>query len=176
MGRNAILKEVVKERKNGRPPEEVYRQYQGQIKPDKALAMAIASVPDPELKQRYAIPNYVLVALLIVAAVFKVVSVFFLGLPPAFVIGVLILGVVVPVIFAIAVYQFDGRVYPILVILCIVNMLNVIVRNEDSFLTILPDLVFLGVIVAMTLYVKSKIFPNIGFLSVKKDHEGNYAW
>ena len=63
--------------------------------------MAIASVADPEKKWRYAVLNYVLVALLVLAALSKMFS----NLSP----GLMVLGLIVPLYFAYAIARFDGR-------------------------------------------------------------------
>ena len=89
------MKAAIKERQAGKPAEEVYRTYQGQVRPNNALAMAIASVADPERKRRYAVLNYVLVAL----------SKMFSNLSP----GLMVLGLIVPLYFAYAIARFDGR-------------------------------------------------------------------
>ena len=89
------VKAAIKERQAGKLAEEVYRTYQAQVRPNNALAMAIASVADPERKRRYAVLNYVLVAL----------SKMFSNLSP----GLMVLGLIVPLYFAYAIARFDGR-------------------------------------------------------------------
>ncbi len=69
--------------------------------PNNALAMAIASVADPERKRRYAVLNYVLVALLVLAAL----SAMFSNRSP----GLMVLGLIAPLYFAYAIAHFDGR-------------------------------------------------------------------
>ena len=98
--RREILKAAIKERQAGKPAEEVYKTYQGQVRPNNALAVAISSVADPERKRRYAVLNYVLVALLVLAALSKMFS----NLSP----GLMVLGLIVPLYFAYAIARFDG--------------------------------------------------------------------
>jgi protein-disulfide isomerase len=156
----AILKAAIKERQAGKPAEEIYKTYQGQVRPNSALAMAIASVPDPERKRRYALLNYVLVALLVLLALSNLMA----GPVRLVLFGLCML------IFAFAIARFDGRVYPVLFLLLLISALNSLVHGE------LLDLVLVAAVIAVAFVAQRKIFPNVGPFGVKKSVDGSYIW
>jgi len=165
--RREILKAAIKERQAGKPAEEVYKTYQGQVRPNNALAMAIASVADPERKRRYAVLNYVLVALLVLTAL----SVMFSNLSP----GLMVLGLIAPLAFAFAVARFDGRVYSFLISLLFFNALNSLFGKGNWLLKLL-DLVWFAAFIAVAFVAYRKIFPNMRLFRVKKGADGSYVW
>jgi len=174
--RRAILKAAIKERQAGKPAEEVYKTYQGQVRPNFALAFAIASVADPERKRRYAVLNYVLVALLVLVAVLKALSVvMFSNLSPGLMLGAVVLGLIVPLYFAFAIARFDGRAYPFLILLLLFNALNILFE-KGNWLLKLSDLVLPAAIIAVAFVAQRKIFPNVGPFGVKKSADGSYIW
>jgi len=176
MRRSAILKAAIKERQAGKPAEEVYKTYQGQVRPNNALAMAIASVADPERKRRYAVLNYVLVALLVLVAVLKALSVvMFSNLSPGLTVGAVVLGLIVPLYFAFAIARFDGRAYPFLILLSLFSALNILFE-KGNWLGKLADLVLPAAIIAVAFVAQRKIFPNMRLFRVKKSADGSYVW
>ncbi len=174
--RRAILKAAIKERQAGKPAEEIYKTYQGQVRPNSALAMSIASVADPERKRRYAVLNYVLVALLVLVAVLKALSVvMFSNLSPGLMLGAVVLGLIVPLYFAFAIARFDGRAYPFLILLLLFNALNILFE-KGNWLLKLSDLVLPAAIIAVAFVAQRKIFPNMRLFRVKKGPDGSYVW
>jgi tetratricopeptide (TPR) repeat protein/DNA-directed RNA polymerase subunit RPC12/RpoP len=174
--RRAILKAAIKERQAGKPAEEVYKTYQGQVRPNNALAMAIASVADPERKRRYAVLNYVLVALLVLVVVLKALSVvMFSNLSPGMMVGAVVLGLIVPLYFAYAIARFDGRVYSWLIVLALGSALNILLE-KGHWLGKLADLVLPAAIIAVAFVAQRKIFPNMRLFRVKKSTDGSYVW
>jgi hypothetical protein len=161
--RRAILKAAIKERQAGKPAEEVYKTYQGQFRFNSTLAMAIASVADPERKRRYAVLNYVLVALLVLLALGNLM------------VGAVFFGLCM-LVFAFAIARFDGRVYPLLFLLLLLSPLNILVGEEGSWLLKLPDLILFAAIIAVAFVAQRKIFPNVGAFGVKKSADGSYIW
>ena len=119
--------------------------------------MAIASIADPERKRRYAVLNYILVALSNLMA------------------GAVLFGLCM-LVFAFAIARFDGRVYPLLFLLLVISGLNILVRGEGSWLLKLPDLALLAAIIAVAFVAQRKIFPNVGPFGVKKSADGSYIW
>jgi|GEM_PF-3230280 len=178
MGRGAFLKAAAAERQAGSPSEEIFQKYRGQVWPENALAMAIASVPDAELKRRHAVLNHVLVGLLILAASSKAAVALFLFKQFSIFIGIgaVILGVLAPTLFAIGIGRFDGKAYPLLMLLSGANMLNVLAHIPEYRAWVLVDLIPLVLIFLLAFIQKRNIFPNIGILRVKKDDRGNYIW
>ena len=163
MSRRAILKAAIKERQAGKPAEEVYKTYQGQVRPNSALAMAIASVADPERKRRYAVLNYILVALLVLNGLGNLM------------LGGVLFGLCM-LVFAFAVARFDGRVYPLLFLVILIGLPNIFVGEEGSWFLKLLDLIPYAVIIAVAFVAQRKIFPNMGPFGVKKSADGSYIW
>jgi tetratricopeptide (TPR) repeat protein/DNA-directed RNA polymerase subunit RPC12/RpoP len=174
--RREILKAAIKERQAGKPAEEVYKTYQGQVRPNNALAMAIASVADPERKRRYAVLNYVLAALLVLVALLKALSVVMLSnLSPGLMLGAVVLGLFVPLYFAYAIARFDGRVYSLLIVLALGSALNILLE-KGHWLGKLAGLVLPAAIIAVAFVAQRKIFPNMRLFRVKKGADGSYVW
>jgi hypothetical protein len=111
--------------------------------------------------------KYVLVALLVLAAL----SVMFSNLSP----GLMVLGLIAPLVFAVAIARFDGRVYPLLFLLLLFNALNILF-GKSNWLLKLPDLVWLATIFAVAFVAQRKIFPNVRLFRVKKGADGSYVW
>jgi hypothetical protein len=130
-----------------------------------ALAMAIASLADPERKRRYAVLNYVLVALLVWGALSKMFS----NLSP----GLMVLGLIVPLYFAYAIARFDGRAYSFLILLLLLNALNVL-SGKGNWVLKLSDLVWFAAVIAVAFVAQRKIFPNMRLFRVKKGADGSY--
>jgi len=138
--------------------------------------MAIASVADPERKRRYAVLNYVLVALLVLVAVLKALSVvMFSNLSPGLMAGGVVLGIIVPLYFAFAIARFDGRAYPFLILLSLFSALNILFEKGNWRLK-LSDLVLPAAIIAVAFVAQRKIFPNMRLFRVKKGADGSYVW
>ena len=176
MRRSAILKAAIKERQAGKPAEEVYKTYQGQVRPNNALAMAIASVADPERKRRYAVLNYILVALLILVAVLKTLSVvMFSNLSPGLMLGAVVLGLIAPLGFAYVIARFDGRMYSFLILLAFLGA-SKILFEKGNWVGKLADLVLPAAIIAVAFVAQRKIFPNMRLFRVKKGADGSYVW
>ena len=138
--------------------------------------MAIASVADPERKRRYAVLNYVLVALLVLVAVLKTLSVvMFSNLSPGLTVGAVVLGLFVPLYFAYAIARFDGGVYSWLIVLALGSALNILFE-KGNWLGKLADLVLPAAIIAVAFVAQRKIFPNMRLFRVKKGADGSYVW
>jgi len=138
--------------------------------------MAIASVADPERKRRYAVLNYVLVAMLVLVAVLKALSVvMFSNLSPGLMLGAVVLGLFVPLYFAYAIARFDGRMYSFLILLLLLNALNILLE-KGNWLVKLLALVLPAAIIAVAFVAQRKIFPNMRLFRVKKGADGSYVW
>jgi tetratricopeptide (TPR) repeat protein len=111
--------------------------------------------------------NYVLVALLVWGALSKMFS----NLSP----GLIVLGLIVPLYFAYAIARFDGRAYPFLILLLLLNALNVLFEKGNWRLK-LSDLVWFAAVIAVAFVAQRKIFPNMRLFRVKKRADGSYIW
>lgn len=172
-----LFKAAMAEVRAGKPRQDVFNTYQSQVSPDKHLAFAIASVADPErikLGDKY---NKILFWLLVFAAVTKGLTAFAI-FGESFVGGLfmLVLGLFVPVVFAIAVKKYEGQVYTFLILLAGLGSLNALLKIGKEGAWMLLDVALLCAILWLALQVKRTVFPNMHWASVKKDEQGNYLW
>lgn len=166
-----LLKAAMDEVRAGKPRQEVFTSYQSQVSPDKQLAYIIASVADPERIKQGAKLNNILFGLLVFAAITKGLTALFMGS-----LFMLLLGLVVPVVFAIGVYKYEGQVYTFLILLAGLGIANALLRIGKDGGWVLIDVALLGAILWLTLQVKRTVFPNMDWASVRKDAQGNYVW
>ena len=165
------LKAAMDDVRAGKPRQEVFAAYQPQVSPDKHLAFAIATIPVPEripLGEKF---NKVLFGLLVFAAVTKGLSALMMG---SF--FMLVLGLLVPVAFAIGVYKHEGYAYIFLPLITGMGALTALLKMTDEGAVMLIEAALLGVMCWLALQVKQRVFPNFGWLSVRKDAQGNYLW
>lgn len=176
MNQRTILKQARTEVLAGQDRKKTFETYRSQVRSERHLAMAIASVPHEDRKQKYKGLNNLLAGLLIGAAALKALAALivfsqhsvFLG------VGAVFLGIVVPVAFAVSVLQFNGGMYGLLLLLCGVNILNALLKIGTLGAWVLVDVLILLLIMAAAWAAKSKIFPNIGIFGVKKDASGKF--
>jgi len=176
MGKSQIFRQAREEVRAGQDRRKVFETYQGQIKRPVQLAMVIASIPDPARKEAHLIANSALVVLLVVAALTKLLSVFVLfpQFGPVPLIGLAIIGIILPVICAIEVARFNGQMYWVLPIFCVGSLFQIVAHELDSPLGLLIDGGLVFAIGALSVYIKMKVFPNIGMGGVKKDASGAF--
>jgi hypothetical protein len=161
----------------GKPRQAIFENYRRQVSPEKHLAFSIASVADPERIKQGAKLNNVLFGILVFAAVTKALAAlayfgtsFFGGLV------MLVLGIAIPVVFAIGVRRYDGQIYPLLMLLTGLGALTALLKMTEEGAWMLLDVILLGVIGWLAFQVQRIVFPNINFFSVRKDAQGNYLW
>ena len=174
----AILKQAIREVRAGQDRNKVFQNHVASVRNPKHLAMAVGSVARPELAARYRLANFALAALLVLAALIKLIGGLLYFLQYGVFIGIVavLLGIVVPVIFAVAVAKMEGQVYSILIILCVISALNVLIKIGDHGLWAVPDLVLIGLIAGLAGWLKGKLFPNLGFFGPRKDPSGAYQY
>jgi len=162
----------------GQDRRKVFETYQSQISRPVQLAMVIASVPEPSRKEAHLLANSALLVLLVVAALTKLLSVFVLfpQFGPVPLIGMALLGIVMPVICAIEVFRFNGQIYMILPIFCAASLMQVLIHEIDSPLGLIIDGGLILAIGGLSLWIKAKVFPNIGLRGVKKDAAGAFIF
>ena len=163
---------------SGEDRRKVFETYKDQIKKPIKLAMVIANIPNPELKARFRILNMILFILLVIASISKLFLVFHMflsvGVMPA--IGMALIGLIVPIACAVEVFRFSGQIYTLIPIFCALGVTQLVRRFDGDGLGLAIDLVFLLVIAGLSLFIKFKVFPNIGFGGVKKDPQGAYLF
>jgi len=163
--------------RRGKPRQEVFSAYQSQVEPEKHLAFAIASVADPERIKQGEKLNRILFGLLVFAAITKgLMALSYFGTSFMGGLAMLILGLLVPVAFAIAVYKYEGQAYIFLILLAGLGAVNALLKIGKEGAWMLVDVALLVVIFWLALQVKRKVFPNMSWASVRKDPQGNYIW
>lgn len=176
MGKAAILKEARAAVQAGEDRQQVFARYQGQIARPMHLAVAIAGVPRPGLKQKFQVANVALIILLILAAISKVwlvISLFpSLGIFPLF--GLAVVGILLPAACAVEVARFNGQIYALIPLFCLMSLLQIAMHFNGDVLGLIFDAIFLSVIAALSLWIKRKGFPNLGLGGVKKDAQGQF--
>jgi hypothetical protein len=169
--KGAALKAAMADTRAGKPRQEVFATYQSQVSPDKHLAMAIATVPAPERIPLGAKFNKGLLGLLIFAAITKGLTALMMGS-----LFMLVLGLLVPVAFAIGVYKHEGYAYVFLPLLTGLGALTALLKMTEEGAVMLVEAALLGLMCWLALQVKQRVFPNLGWFSVRKDAQGNYLW
>lgn len=178
MGNSEIIRQVRQAVHAGQDRRQVFESYKNQVKKPLKVAMTIASIPYPDQKAKYRVLNAVLLALLILAAISKLFSVFGMfqtfGLLPA--LAMALVGLIVPIACAVEVYRFNGQIYTLIPIFCVLGFTQILRHYEGDWLGALIDGAFLLVIAGLSLVIKFKVFPHIGMGGVKKDAQGQYLF
>ncbi len=178
MGKSAVLNQARQAVRSGQDRHQVFETYKDQVSRPLQLAFAIAGVPDPERKARFQAANIALVILLLLAALGKLVTAITMfqgfGLLP--VLGLALLGVLLPTICAIEVARFNGQIYALIPLFCLASLFQVLRHFSGDYLGLAVDLAFLAAILGLSLWIKIKVFPNLGLGGVKKDAQGRYLF
>lgn len=161
--------------------EEVFRELGG----TDDIARVIASVPDFQLRQKYAKLNWALVGIISYFALLKLtdsVSVFIDSKVPFYFFPMLLFAPGIAIYFAIQVKKFRGGFYLITGFLLIAVTINSS-RTFDSlminaksiclWLAIYFPLV-VGCIIAF--FLKKKFCPHLGYMGAKTDSSGKYKF
>jgi len=175
--KGTLQKAAMADVRAGKPRQETFDAYKAQVIPEKQLAFSIASVADPERIRQGATLNNILFWLLVFAAVTKVLMA--LAMFGASFVGglvMLLLGIFVPVAFAIAVRKVDGQVYPFLTLLGGLGALRALLMVTEQGSWMLVEAVLLVAIALLAFRVQRIVFPNTHWFSVRKDGQGTYVW
>lgn len=170
-----LLKQARHEVRAGADRQAVFQKYRDQFTRPVKLAMIVASTPQDPIPTTARILNAVLLVLLILAAISKAIAI--VGLMGEFqlplVFGIL-LAIALPVIFAIAVAKWEGQVYSLLPLLCLLGILRTWMNGPP--ISAAFDTIFLIAIAAVAIAIKLMVFPHLGFLGVKKNAAGEFAF
>jgi hypothetical protein len=167
-----LLKAAMADVRAGKPRQEVFDNYRAQVNHDKHLSFAVASVAEPQRIPQGEKYNKILFGLLVFAAVTKGLSALAMGGG----LVMLLLGLVVPVVFAIGVRKYEALVYPLLVILAGISALRALLSLGDEGAWMLIEVALLGAIAWLAFQVQRSVFPNINWFKVRQDAQGNYVW
>ncbi len=175
--KGALQKAAMADVRAGKPRQDVFDAYKAQVSPVKHLAFSIASVADPERMKQGAALNKILFGLLVLAAATKALMALAM-FGTSFVGGLvmLLLGLFVPIAFAIAVRKFDGQVYPFLMLLAGVGAARALLLMTEQGPWMLVDAAILGAIAVLAFRVQRIVFPNMNWFAVRKDAQGDFVW
>lgn len=140
-----------------------------------AIPKTIAYFPDSDLKIKYKKQNTVLVALLMITAVFKVL----VAIPALFelqAIGILLM-VFLPFLniwLALEVMKTRAYVYRVIGVLAVAGIINSLLSLDTSSVWFMMDLVFMGVIAFLGFVLSKKLFPNYRYSGPVKDEKGDW--
>jgi hypothetical protein len=167
-----LLKAAMEDVRAGKPRQAVFDSYRAQVDNDKHLSFAISSVADPARIKQGDKLNRILFGLLVFAAVTKGLTAIFVGAG----LVMLLLGLVVPVVFAVAVYKYEGQAYPFLMLLALLGAARALIAIGDEGGWVLIDMVLFGAIFWLALQVQRIVFPGLKWFAARRDSQGNYAW
>jgi hypothetical protein len=156
------------------PRQEILNELSELYYDKNTISALIASMIDPQTKEKYKTLNNLLLGLLALTIIAKILIgiVLFSSLSPllipiAFVIPILTIW------FALEVSKFRGYIYNILGILASGGILKSIGYIKETGIYGILDVVLVIAICVLSFYLGNKMFPNYGLLGPKKDKEGN---
>lgn len=174
-----VLTFVQNELEAGKTKSEIFEELSARYFDSKTLAQYVAGVPDPDLKQRYKSANTLLFVLLILAGIFKVMSVVAMIAETTRSPFVFLLSALVPLVniwLAIEVKNRRGYIYWVIIALAFISMM----RSLEGVLThgawVLVDITLLVAIAGLSWYVGTKMFPKLRFGQPVKDAQGAYRF
>jgi len=175
--KSSLQKEAMADVRAGKPRPDVYAAYRDRVSPAKHLAFSIASVADADRMEKGVKLNNILFYLLLFAAASKALMALAM-FGTSFVGGLvmLVLGLFVPIAFAVAVRKFDGQIYPFLMLLAGIGAVRALLMMTEQGAWMLLDAGLLAAIALLAFRVQRIVFPNINWFSVRKDPQGDYVW
>ncbi|MGI1669274.1 MAG: hypothetical protein K6L74_02985 [Neptuniibacter sp.] len=161
---------------SGVPKKEVFEQLKGRGVKDSKLAMMIASVPDEVLCMLHEGKNNLLVGIYALSAVF-VVWVTYVTMEPDIRMYVLAVQVTISLLLIWGFFSFKLLAYNIYIVFGVISLPKEILLVVST--GNIPEMVGIGIGVAMLSYVwfvRTRLYPDIGFVGVKKDKSGQYRF
>jgi uncharacterized membrane protein YwaF len=176
MTRKEAIRAAQADVRAGKDRKAVFETYKPMVPRHLHLASAIASVPREEAKSANRVLNLVLVGLLVLAGLLKAVGLFgaLASTNVLLAVGISIVSVAVPFLFAYEVNRFNGQIYGILTILAAASLLNVLLHLPEAPVSGLIFAVLLGAILGLSIVLRTKVAPAFKAFGVKTDGSGNY--
>lgn len=151
--------------------DELYVEYYDRA----GIATMLAMTVDKERKEKYKLANCFLLGLIILTVIPKLLLGFQLLMDTSiYMLPLVLLLPLINIFFAIGIANYQGFVYKLLGGLTLIGFFKSLARNggEDPSLIGIEIIVTL-VIVVLSFYLGSVLFPHIGFMGPKKDSSGN---
>ena len=173
-GREA-LKYIEKNLEAGKTKKEIYEELTGKVIFRTDLLNFLAMVPDYKERMKYQKINMILFSLLVVTLTLKVIESFFLFISISkFMLPMVLLISLIPIGFAIMVWNFRGNFYRPLALLGIAGILqgfsatNILSNPTAGFM--LGYLLSIAIII-LAFFIGYKVFPYYGFWGMLKEDE-----
>lgn len=149
--------------------EELSENYEDKNKLSKLIALSVR----PEVKAKYKIYNNVLLGLLLLTIVVKLLSGILLYQEPSPVFTFDL--VLLPILYIFFVFknsQFDGMYYGILVLITLSSIFRSLANIEGNVEVFMFDLFVGFAIIVLSSFLKTGMFPHLGYLGPKKGADG----
>ncbi len=164
---------IFNELAEGRTRDEIFSEF-SEESPDQSgkIAYAIASIPSQNLRKKYLLFNHFLFSLLICYAFLSFTAAY--PIKGSMEMFILILKICIPSFFSYYIFHFHGGLYRFLGLWCIIEIIEVVFKEQVHTLFSYSKMAVLGLILLVTIVICLKVFPHFGFLSPRQDSEGNY--
>lgn len=173
MGLFTIYKCIEKELDQGVLRSEVFEKYSAKTPADTPkFAYMLASIPYPELRQKYLKLNAFLFLLLLCLPVFTVM----VEWPIDFRESTLFIAIktFVPLLLAYFVFHFHGGIYRILGLWCLIDLFESILLQSFTTGAGFAKVLLLSLIVLICFILSKRVFPNLKILGPRQDSQGRY--
>ena len=170
-----IYKRIEKELLLGVSRAEIFEKYSAKTPPDTPkFAYMLASIPYPELRQKYLKLNACLFLLLLCLPVLTVMAEW----PIDFRESTLFIAIktLVPLLLAYFVFHFHGGIYRLLGLWCLIDLLESLLLLNFTSEAGLAKAVLLFLIVVISFFLSRKVFSNLKFLGPRQDSQGRYLF
>nr|WP_095118281.1 hypothetical protein [Pseudomonas sp. Irchel s3f10] len=170
MNKQAIKRKVVEMLDSGHSRTETFKALSGGKVKDRVLAGWIGAHPDPALRKRHAVKVNILVALMgiwgLLGGIAGLLQINDGGIAMALTM-VLIIGVI-PLVFAWGFYKGIALVYTIYVTFTISQIPREFYGFSEEPVSTLLGVAFILAMVFYAAWIKSLLFPDLGFIGAKK--------
>jgi uncharacterized membrane protein len=154
----------------GRSKTETFKAFSGGAVKDRVLAYWIGSRIDPALRRQYARKVTILIVLTCIQALLGALAGFVLGWDSGIglALTLMLIGGGIPLLFAWGFYKYSAQTYTVFVILTLSQVSRLF---KDYAEDPISTLIGVGLTLAMVYFVvwlKTKLFPDLGFIGSKK--------
>jgi hypothetical protein len=170
LDKKEIKRQLVEMLEAGRSKTETFKALSGGKVKDRVLAAWIGARPDPLLREKHSLKVTLLIVLICIQAFIGAVSGFFLfyEVSAGLALTMMLIAGGVPLLFAWCFYKNVAAAYTVFIILNISQVSRMFKGYEEDPLS---TVIAVGITFAIVFYagwVKSLLFPDLGFIGAKK--------
>lgn len=180
MGKKSINKKEVQEfitlgRLSGKTEQEIYYELSQEYFDKKSIALLITGTVTEKNKSKYQIYNNVLIGILGFSALSNMLFVANLAqdAKSPWLLIFVFLAPLFSIIFIYQMIQYNASIYRLCGILTALNFFQTATKLESST-EIIISLVFTAIVVGLSFFLDSKMFPDYSPKNLKKDSNGEY--